>query len=98
MKRIFLTLALIAGIGGFGLSTASAQVGIYVHLGPPAPRYESVPPRPGPGYAWRPGYWGWAGGRWVWNGGIWVSGHGPSCWVRPHYTPRGYWIPGHWRC
>ncbi len=28
---------------------------------PPIPplRYEAIPPAPGPGYVWRPGYWHW---------------------------------------
>ncbi len=98
MKRIFLTLALIAGIAGLGLSSASAQVGIHVRIGPPAPRYERVPP-PRRGYSWRAGYWNWSGSAWVWIPGVWVGGHGPSCWVPAHYSRRtGYWVPGHWRC
>lgn len=95
MKRLFLTLALIAGVAGFVFSPASAQ--IYVRVGPPAPRYERMGPRPGPGYTWRAGYWNWSGGRWIWIGGAWVGGHGGGCWVPAHWGG-GYFHPGHWRC
>jgi hypothetical protein len=95
MKRLCLSLALIAGIAGFMFSSpTSAQ--IMVRIGPPAPRYERVPPARR-GYAWRAGYWNWQGGRYVWVGGMWVSGHRGNCWVPAHWA-RGYFSPGHWRC
>jgi hypothetical protein len=95
LKKLFLTLALIAGIAGFASSPASAQ--IYVRVGPPAPRYERQPSRPGPGYSWRAGYWGWQGGRWTWITGVWLGGHNGCTWVPAHWS-HGYWRDGHWRC
>jgi hypothetical protein len=89
MKRFALVATLMAGIAGLlGVAPAAAQVsgGIYIHVGPPAPRYEVRPARPGPGYYWQPGHWWWIGGRWVWRGGVWIGGY-PGC----------RWIPGHWR-
>jgi WXXGXW repeat (2 copies) len=77
---------------------ATAQV--YVRVGPPAARVEVVPPRPGPGYVWRPGYWAWRH-RWVWVGGRYLRGpHPHAAWVPGHWAhrPRGWvWINGHWR-
>ena len=99
MKRIFLTLALIAGIAGSAFSVSSAQIRVHVRVGPPAPRYERIPRRPGPGYSWRAGYWSWNGYRWGWIAGAWIAGHAAGCWVPAHYSHRtGYWVPGHWRC
>lgn len=95
MKRLFLTLALIAGIAGFAAAPSSAQ--IYVRVGPPAPRYERMGRRPGPGYTWRAGYWNWSGGRWVWIGGMWIASR-PGCFWVPAHWGRGYYHPGHWRC
>jgi hypothetical protein len=34
------------------------------------PQYEIVPPRPGPDYVWRDGFWRWEG-AWVWVPGQW---------------------------
>lgn len=96
MKRLLLTLALIAGAAGmFGISAASAQ--IYVRVGPPPPRREYIPPRPGPRYTWRAGYWDWQGGRWVWVGGVWITGRAGCIWIPAHWR-NGYFRPGHWRC
>jgi hypothetical protein len=39
---------------------------------PPPPQAEPIPPRPGSGVAWAPGYWHWSGGRWIWVGGRWA--------------------------
>lgn len=52
----------------------------------PPPRYERVPPRPGPHSAWVPGHWNWNGTQYVW-----VEGH----YVR-RWRQRGHWAPGHW--
>jgi hypothetical protein len=100
MKRLFLVLALIAGTAGLIGAPASAQLGIYVRVGPPAPRYETRPPRPHRGWVWVTGHWAWQG-RWVWVGGFWQAGR-PGCfWIPGHWgnSYRGYyWINGHWRC
>ena len=107
MKRALpLKLALLAGLGlTFACATyappAAAQVslGADVRLGPPAPRFERVPP-PRVGYVWAPGYWRWNGHRHVWANGYWVR-------ARPGYRYRpAYWVhgrhgwrfhEGHWR-
>ncbi len=87
MRKLLLAIALAFGAVAFALAPASAQVsgGIYVRLGPPAPRMERIPP-PRPGYVWRPGVWRWNGSRYVWSGGYYV---------RPPYA-RAHWVPGHW--
>jgi hypothetical protein len=67
-------------LGAFVLAAASlipaaaahAQVGIAVQIGPPAPAYYAgyVPPCPGPGYIWTPGYYAgaaWVPGRWAYR-------------------------------
>lgn len=100
MKRLFLALALVAGTAGLFTAPASAQVGIYVRVGPPAPRYERRPPRPHPGWVWVAGHWGWQG-RWVWTGGYWTAGRRGCAWIPGHWrnSYRGYyWVGGHWRC
>jgi hypothetical protein len=53
----------------------------------PAPRYEAVPPPPGPRVVWQPGHWHWNGVRYVWFPGAYVE-------RRPGY---GHYVPGHWR-
>lgn len=98
MKRLVFALALIAGFAGSALAPASAQ--IYVHIGPPAPRYERVPPRR-PGHVWVGGHWGWSGGRYVWIGGYWQTSRPGCTWIPGHWarTWRGnYWVDGHWAC
>jgi hypothetical protein len=107
MKRALpLKLALLAGLGlTFACATyappaaAQVSVGVDVRLGPPAPRFERVPPSR-VGYVWAPGYWRWNGHRHVWANGYWVR-------ARPGYRYRpAYWVhgrhgwrfhEGHWR-
>ena len=105
-RALPLKLALLAGLGltFAGVSyappaAAQVSVGIGVRLGPPAPRFERVPP-PRAGYVWAPGYWRWNGHRHVWANGYWVR-------ARPGYRYRpAYWVhgrhgwrfhEGHWR-
>jgi len=98
MKKILLAGALALA----GLATAlpaSAQVGLYVRVGPPAPRYERIPPAPGPGFVWVGGYYDWAGGRYVWRPGRYLRRPYPGAvWVHPRWD--GYhhrYIRGYWR-
>ena len=63
---------------------ASAAVGIYVDIAPPAPRYEVVPAAR-PGYVWQPGYWDWRHNRHSWVNGYWVK-----------ERPGMYWHPNRW--
>src|SRR5579864_4489526 len=64
---------------------AQAAVFVSVSIAPPAlPVYE-LPPEPGPGYLWTPGYWAWDGGEYYWVPGTWVL------------APMGMlWTPGYW--
>ncbi|HEY3821440.1 MAG TPA: hypothetical protein VGL81_29940 [Polyangiaceae bacterium] len=80
LRRLLLPAA-VAGALAFGMvageSTASAQeVGV-----------EVVPPSPGVGFAWAPGYWGYRAGY----GRYWYGGR----WARPGYAAgwghRGGW-------
>ncbi len=86
MKHRALILALSLVTASVFAQAASAQVYGAVRFGPPAPIVERRPVLPGPGYAWRPGYWQWNGNRYVWRGGYYVR--------RPY--GRTAWIPGHW--
>jgi hypothetical protein len=63
---------------------ASAAVGIYVDIAPPAPRYEVVP-AVRPGYVWQPGYWDWRNNRHAWVKGYWVKERQGM-----------YWHPNRW--
>ncbi len=84
LKRKMLLAALAAASIGFTAIPASAEVGIYLDVAPPAARYEVVPAGR-PGYAWQPGVWDWRDGRHVWTKGRWVR------------ERRGYyWHPTRW--
>jgi hypothetical protein len=72
LKRKLLVAALAASSIGFIAVPASAAVGIYVDIAPPAPRYEVVPTAR-PGYVWTPGYWDWRNNRHTWVKGTWVK-------------------------
>ncbi|HYC34974.1 MAG TPA: YXWGXW repeat-containing protein [Usitatibacter sp.] len=63
---------------------ASAEIGVYLDIAPPAPRHEVIPAHR-PGYVWQPGYWDWRAGRHVWVRGHWVR-------ERPGY----FWHPSRW--
>lgn len=81
-KALFAALA-VSSIGLLPVP-ASAQVGMYLDIAPPAPRHEVIP-ADRPGYVWQQGYWDWRNGRHVW-----VRGH----WVRER--PGMYWHPNRW--
>ena len=83
-KRKLLLAALATASVGIMPLPASAEVGIYVDVAPPAPRYEVVP-APRVGYIWQPGVWVWSDGR-----HHWVRGH----WVRERHGM--YWHPNRW--
>jgi hypothetical protein len=65
VKSLALGLALLAG--GLGLAATPAQAAEYGFRARPV---ERIPHRPGPGYAWRAGYW---------SGGVWI----PGFWANP---------------
>lgn len=84
LKRTLLAAGLAAASLGLAPLPATAEVGIYLDVAPPAPRHEVLPP-PRAGYVWQPGYWDWRRGRHVW-----VRGH----WIRER--PGMYWHPNRW--
>ncbi|HET7331498.1 hypothetical protein [Dyella sp.] len=100
-------LALVAGIGLAlaGVShtppaTAQVSVGVGIHVAPPAPRYERMPPARR-GFIWSQGYWRWEprAHRYVWVPGTWVRARAgyrwyPGVWVRR--GPSWYWRDGYW--
>jgi hypothetical protein len=86
MRKPKLLIAALAAsaLGAIVPMPAAADVGVFLDVAPPAPRYEVVP-APRHGYVWEPGYWDWRHGRYAW-----VQGH----WIR---EKRGmYWHPSHW--
>jgi hypothetical protein len=84
---------------------AGVSVGIVVPVGPPALRYEPVPPPPR-GYrpervAWQPGYWRWDGHDYGWVPGHYVEiPRHRHRWEggRWEHRPGGWvWMDGRWR-
>jgi len=68
MKSILRALAL-TGILGIGVAGAQAQTRVFVGVG--APIVAAVPPCPGVGYVWTPGYYSgtvFFPGRWIYRG------------------------------
>ena len=59
--------AMVAALSSFAIP-AVAEVGVYIDLAPPAPRYEHFDARPG--YVVAPGYWDYNN-----NQHQWVAGH-----------------------
>ncbi|MEZ4238465.1 MAG: hypothetical protein R3F59_20400 [Myxococcota bacterium] len=79
--------ALTLAIGLMGPATALARPP------EPAPVAETVPPAPGPGYAWVPGSWDWHPFRheYSWEPGYWAVIEPPAPAVY------GWWRPGFYR-
>jgi hypothetical protein len=99
MLRQWLLSTVAAAALGSAAAPAAARVDFSVHIGPPPPRVEFVPP-PRVGYVWVPGYWGWYHGRHAWVPGTWVHArpgylYAPPVWARHD----GRWVlyRGHWR-
>ena len=68
-----------------------AQVSVELDFGPPAPRYEVVPP-PRPGYTWAPGYHYWDGRQHVWRSGYWIAEQPGYVYYGPTWVEReGRW-------
>lgn len=96
MKKQILTT--LCGLTLSAALAAPAFAQVYVHVGPPPPRREVIPP-PRPGYEWHGGYHRWDGHRYVWVPGEYVVVHPGHHWVPGHwdYSPRGhFWVEGHW--
>ena len=84
LKRQWLLAALVASSISAISVPASAAVGIYLDVAPPAPRVEIVPAARS-GFVWAPGYWDYRNGRHAW-----VKGH----WVRERHGM--FWHPDRW--
>jgi hypothetical protein len=103
LKRKLLLAALAFSSIGLIPVPASADVGIYLDVAPPAPRYEVVP-APRVGYVWQPGYYDWRSGHHVWVRGGWVRErkgyyYHPSRWEQRDgrwVLERGKWDRERW--
>ena len=105
MRKLMKVLALGAF---FALATPVAtpgfsQTGITVQLAPPAARVETIPPSPGGGAIWTPGFYQYdpITKTYVWQAGSYQfppSRH--MVWVPSHYIQRGdgsyELFSGHW--
>jgi hypothetical protein len=73
---------------------------VYVTQAPPAVQTEVVLARPGPEYAWVPGYWTWRDSRYEWMAGHWeIPPRSSAVWVPPHWDQEsgGYrFYEGYW--
>ena len=100
MKKLLVASAIAAAVGSVAVPTATAA-DVFVRIGPPPARVETVPP-PRAGYVWAPGYWDWRGHRHVWVGGHWVRERRGYSYVAPRwvernggwYMERGRWARG----
>jgi WXXGXW repeat (2 copies) len=86
MNRV-LRIALLALCTLFLVAPSFGQVAVTVAFGPPAlPVYE-LPPCPGDGFLWTPGYWAWDPDYgYYWVPGTWVAAPEPGL----------LWTPGWW--
>ena len=98
MKKIVFALLLALSMAP---AIASAQVGVVVHVGPPAPIVEHYGPAPHPGWVWIAGYHRWDRDHYVWTPGYWTAPPHPGArWVAHRWVHRnGGWVmvEGHWR-
>jgi len=97
MKKTLLGLMVAASFAALALP-AQAQVGVVLNFGPPAPRYEHVPP-PRYGYVWEAGYWQWNGRRHVWVAGHWERARPGYAYNAPRWIERGgrwHYQESHW--
>lgn len=66
---------------------------------PPAPRSETKPEAPGPGYVWVEGHYMPVKGQWRWVRGEWAVPALPiSVWIPARYDEKEKtWSPGYWQ-
>jgi hypothetical protein len=100
MKKFCSALLFASVVVSSSLTPAFAEVDVTLHIGPPPPIYERVPPPPGRAYVWHRGYYHWNGYRYVWIHGAYVREMNPNArWVSEHYehSHGGGWheVPGH---
>ncbi|MGC2637660.1 MAG: hypothetical protein WA294_10815 [Acidobacteriaceae bacterium] len=88
MVNRLLRLALVAFCAVIFLQPTYGQaIGITVSFGPPALPVYDLPPCPGDGYLWTPGYWAWDPDYgYYWVPGTWVEAPEPGL----------LWTPGWW--
>ena len=100
IRRTFLCIAWAAALT-LAAVPGAARVGVVVGVAPPVPAAETVPPPPGPGYVWQPGYWAWNGAQYVWVPGTYVVAPYPGAvWVGGRWVHDGsgwVWVGGRWR-
>ena len=87
MLKRTLRLALVVLCTIVPLQVSFGQVDVTVSFGPPALPVYDLPPCPGDGYLWTPGYWAWDPD----DGYYWV----PGTWVEPPEAGM-LWTPGWW--
>ena len=78
---------------------SAADFNVELNVAPPPPRVESMPPAPGEGYVWAPGYWNWSGNQYVWSEGRYVQGRRGEHWVPDRWNEhegRYRFERGHW--
>ncbi len=88
IKKVLFVSMIAASVGGTAIPAAAA---VYVQIGPPAMRVETVP-APRRGYVWAPGYWNWRSNHHVWVAGSWMR-------ERPGYayhSPKWVQHDGRW--
>ena len=102
-RTIFAGLALAAALSSPAL--AQYAPGYPVPYAPiPEPRYEAVPPPPGPPQAWlwERGHYRWDGRGYAWFPGRYIAREAgyhefvPGHWAQRPYGPP-IWVPEHWR-
>ena len=87
MLKRALRMALIVLCTVVPVRMSFGQIGVTVSFGPPALPVYDLPPCPGDGYLWTPGYWAWDPD----DGYYWV----PGTWVEPPEFGL-LWTPGWW--
>jgi hypothetical protein len=104
MAMVFMGLL---GTIALAIPSAEARVAVGIAIGPPAPRYEAVPPYP-PAYrpgrvVWQPGHWRWDGRDYDWVPGRYVEiprHRHYRRWNEGHWEQRHggwFWVEGRWR-
>jgi hypothetical protein len=84
--RIFIRSLAVAVFLATVPLTSSAAVVVSVGFAPPALPAYVLPPMPGPGYLWLPGYWAWRATGYYWVPGFWSRAPAPGL----------LWTPGYW--
>jgi hypothetical protein len=103
-----LPAAALAAVTAIGVSTAAFAQNSTVIIAPsapPAPRVETMSPRPPSStttMSWQGGHWSWNGTNWVWDEGHYVQApQAQAVWEPGHWQQQptgGYvWVDGHWR-